>query len=107
MVGICLKSSVVYHATVTTVDNMPARIYVGLTETPFKTRFVNRKSSFNNPNKKLSAELSKHVRCLKEARLKFKIIWKCLKKKTLFTTCSQADVICAFGRNILSFEDLN
>ena len=77
-----------------------------LHETPFKTRLVNQKSSFNNPNKRLSTELSKHVPCLKVARLKFMIIWKSL-KKALLTTFSQADVICAFGRNILSFVDLN
>ena len=42
---------------------MLAQTYVALTETPFKTlsRFANSKSSFNNPNKRLSTELSKLV----------------------------------------------
>ena len=75
MAGNCLISSVVYLATVTTEDNRPAQTYVGLTENSFKTRFANHKSAFNNPNncKRLSTELGKHVWCLKEARLKFKI----------------------------------
>ena len=70
MAGNCLISSVVYQATVTTEDNRPAQTYVGLTENSFKARFANHKSSFNNPDKRLSTELSKHVWCLKEARLK-------------------------------------
>ena len=61
MAGNCLKSSVVYQATVTTDDNRPAQTYVGLTETLFKARFANHKSSFNDPSKRHSTELSKHV----------------------------------------------
>ena len=59
MVENYLKSFVVYEATITTEDNMPAQTNVGLTETPFKQDL--HKSSFNNPNKRLSKELSKHV----------------------------------------------
>ena len=92
----------------TTEDNRPAQTYVALTEIPFKTRFANTKSSFNNPNKRLSTELSKHVWCLEEARLKFKITWEVLKQTSL-TTLSRTDVICVcgHGRSILSFVDLN
>ena len=76
MTGNCLKSSVVYQAIVTTEDSRPAQTYVGLTETSFKARFANHKSSFNDPNKRNSTELSKHVWHLKEARSKFKITWR-------------------------------
>jgi len=58
------------------------KTYVGLTETSFKTRFANHKSSFNDPSKRLSTERSKHVRHLKEERLKFGISWKILKQTT-------------------------
>ena len=37
--GNCLKSSVIYQATVTTEYSRPAQTYVGLTENSFKTRF--------------------------------------------------------------------
>ena len=84
----CLISSVVYQATVTTEDNRPSRTYVGLTENSFKTRFANHKSSFNNPYKRLSTELSKHVWCLKEARLKFKMTRKILKQTSPFNRCN-------------------
>ena len=59
MAGNCLKSSVVYQATVTTEDNRPAQTYVGLTETSFKARFANHKSSFNDPSKRHSTELAR------------------------------------------------
>lgn len=76
--GNFLKSSVVYQATITTDNSMPAQTYVGHTETPLKIRFAHHKSTFNSPNKRLSAELSTHVWCLKEAGLPFKISWKFL-----------------------------
>ena len=69
-----------YIYYITTDDNMPAQTYVGLTETPFKIRFADHKSSFNDPNKTLSTELSKHVWCLKEAGLPFKVTWKFFKQ---------------------------
>ena len=40
MAGNCLRSSVIYQATVTTEDSKPDETYVGLTETSFKTKLV-------------------------------------------------------------------
>jgi len=71
-------------ATVTTEDNRPAQTYVRLTENSFKTRFANHKSSFSDPKKRLSTELSNPVWYLKEAKLKLKITWKILKQTSLF-----------------------
>ena len=58
MNGHCLRKSIVYKATVTTEDSKPDETYVGLTENTFKTRFANYKTSFNNPSKRMSTELS-------------------------------------------------
>ena len=60
MDGNFLKSTVVYQATVTVEDNRPAETYVGLSENSFKNRYANHKSSFRDPNKRLSTELSRH-----------------------------------------------
>ena len=92
--GNCLKSSVVYQATITTEDNMPVKAYVGLTETPFKIKFANYKSSFNHPNKRLSTELSKHVWCLKEAGLKSKITWNFFKQTSPYNLVSSRCNLC-------------
>ena len=52
--GNCLKSAVIYQATVATEDNRPAE--EALLRTLF--RYSNHKSSLRDPNKRLSTELS-------------------------------------------------
>ena len=96
--GNCLRSSLVYQATVTTEDSKSDQTYVGLTETSFKTRFANHKSSFNDPNKRLSTELSKHVWNLKEAKLKFGITWKIFKQTTPFSPVSNRCNLCLWEK---------
>ena len=71
--GNCLKSAVIYQATVATEDNRPAETYVGLTENSFKTSSSNHKSSFRDPNKRLNTELSKHIWHLKDAKIGFSL----------------------------------
>ena len=78
----------IYQATVSMEDSKPDQTYLGLTETSFKNKFANYKSSFNDPSKRLSTELSKHVWHLKEAKLKFGITWKILKQTTPFSPIS-------------------
>ena len=58
--GNCLKSAVIYQATIATEDNRPAETYVGLTENSFKTRYSNHKSSFRDPQKRLGTEPETH-----------------------------------------------
>ena len=94
----CLTSSMVYQATVTTDDNMPAQTYGGLTETPFKLRFANHKSSFNNLNTRLSTELSRYVWCLKEAGLPFKITWKFFKQTSPYNPVSGCCNLCLWEK---------
>ena len=77
---------------------MPAHTYVGLTESSFKIRFANHKSSFNNPNKRASTELSKHVWRLKEAGLPFKITWKFLKQTSPYNPVSGRCNLCLWEK---------
>ena len=69
----CLRKSIVCQATVITEDNKPDEAYAGLTENTFKTRFANHKISFNNPSKRMSTELSKHVWNVKDSNINFQI----------------------------------
>ena len=80
----CLKSAVIYQATVATEDNRPAETYVGLTANYFKTRYSNHKSSFRDPNKRLS----KHIWHLKDAKIGFSLTWKILKQAAPFNPAS-------------------
>ena len=102
--GNCLKSAVIYQAIVATEDNRPAETYVGLTENSFETRYSNHKSSFRDPNKRLSTELSKHIWHLKDAKIGFSLTWKVLCKPRLLIPL-QIAVICACGKNILSLAE--
>ena len=62
--GKCTIENVIYKAKVTT-ENAEKR-YIGLTATPFKTRYSSHKSSFNNRGKSNQTELSKHIWKLKD-----------------------------------------
>ena len=62
----CLKSSLIYQATVTRKDNSTNETYIGLTENDFKTRYRNHTASFRHTKHRNSTELSKHIWILKE-----------------------------------------
>ena len=96
--GNCLKSAVIYQATVATEDNRPAETYVGLTENSFKTRYSNHKSSFRDPNKRLSTELSKHIWHLKDAKIGFSLTWKILKQAAPFNPASNRCDLCLWEK---------
>ena len=93
--GHCLKSCLIYQATVARNDIKPPQTYIGLTENSFKTRFTNHRNSFKDHIKKLSTELSKHVWKLKEANVHFQICtWKILKHATSFNPVSERCNLC-------------
>ena len=63
--GDCRQSSVIYKCDVT-APNLPNKVYIGLTEKDFKTRWNSHKLSFNNKKYKNSTSLSTYVWELKE-----------------------------------------
>ena len=63
----CVRKPIVYQATVTTEGSKPDETYVRLTWNTFKTRSAKHKNSFNNPTKRMSTELNKHVWSLKQS----------------------------------------
>ena len=71
--GTCLKSNLIYQATVET--NNSKENYIGITETTFKTRFNNHKASFKNPKLEKATELSKHIWDLKKKEINNSISW--------------------------------
>ena len=68
--GACLTPSIVYRATVTLRNRTP-RIYIGMTEHDFKTRYRNHNLSFNNRRYSGCSTLSKFVWELKESNTDF------------------------------------
>ena len=57
--GKCQAEGIVYQATVTREDNKERETYVGLTETSFKTRYLNHTSSFRNAKRGIKFSLLK------------------------------------------------
>ena len=103
--GNCLKSAVIYQATVTTDDNRPAETYVDLTEkNSFKTRYANHKSSFRDPNKRLSTELSKHIWHLKDAKIEYIVTWKILNQAAPFNPAFNSCNLCLWEKYFTIFR---
>ena len=62
--GKCLSSKIVYSAEVTTETSPPippGKIYLGICDTEFKTRYGNHKKSFRHRRYEKDTELSKHI----------------------------------------------
>ena len=75
--GECLKTAVVYEATLQTENSQFQ--YIGLTEHTFKRRYNAHTSSFRHESQRLSTELSKKVWELKEQNIPFNLKWTILK----------------------------
>ena len=70
--GKCQSKEIVCRAAVTNEDDNA--------QGTFKTRYLNRASSFPNEKSKNATELSKHIWSLKESNTRFSIKWKIIKK---------------------------
>ena len=73
--GACLTKNIIYEATVTTSSDN-ARIYIGMTEHEFKTRYNNHKLSFKDRKHSLATVLSKHIWDLKDGNIDYEINWR-------------------------------
>ena len=98
MAGNCLKSSVVYHATVTTEDSKLAQTYVGLTETSFKARFANHKSAFNDQSKRQHRAQQACLAFEGSQGLKFQITWRILKQTSPYSPASNRCNLCQWEK---------
>ena len=88
----CLKSSIVYKATITTEEEPEdKKYYIGIAKTTFKTRFGNHKQSLNNEHYRNSTSLSRYFWDQKENNKTPKISWEILTKapvcKNLKSNC--------------------
>ena len=81
--GNCLGSSLVYRATVT-VENKPSKLYLGMIESSFKTRYTGHKSSFKTISHTNDTALSKCVWELKDKEVNHIIEWSIVKHAPAF-----------------------
>ena len=89
----CLSKGIIYQATVT-VDQGEKETYVGLTDTPFKTRLVNHKQSFKKESLKNQTELTKHIWELKNKGKTFSVTWRILGKARSYSNITKRCGLC-------------
>ena len=94
--GKCLTKSVVYKATVTT--NRDTKEYIGVSESEFKLRWYNHKSSFKLEHKKKETELSKHIWSLKDNKIDFEIKWSILKHASSYSNNTKRCQLCLWEK---------
>ena len=97
--GECLRSKVVYHATVKHTNGSTAE-YIGNTETPFKQRYANHKKSFHLEPYKTETTLSKYVW---DQRLNPtpKVSWSFLKQCETYDTGRRTCDLCLSEKQLI------
>ena len=90
----CLKSAVIYRATVT--SNGDTKEYVGLAETTFKARFTNHKSDLTHKDKGTTkgTTLSKHVWSLKAADTPHTLKWELCRQSSPYKCGTRSCDLC-------------
>ena len=76
--GNCLTTATIYKETVTTA--MGTKIYIGMTERPFKIQFNNHKLSFKHRKHCHDTALSKFIWDLKDSNTYFSTSWPIIRK---------------------------
>lgn len=104
--GACLTQSLVYQATVVTKANQTdKKIYIGMTENEFKTRYNNHKTSFKHRKHSTMTALSKHIWELKEKQQEYEIQWSILKHANAFQSGSKTCNLCLTEKLCILYAD--
>lgn len=110
--GECTTTNLIYEAKISsTENNCPEKIYVGISEPPFKTRFRNHNRDFNNEDYAKTTELSKEVWEIKKKGFEPVIKWRTIKqlpaynpetKKCLLCLGEKIEILNREGENLLN-----
>ena len=107
--GKCLSSKIVYSAEVTTETSPPippGKIYLGICDTEFKTRYKNHKKSFRHRRYEKDTELSKYIWELKDQNKNFKIKWSIYRKSCGYNQVAKLCNLCLMGKVLIcNFKD--
>ena len=94
MDGECRNNAIIYKATVTTNDENESKEYIGSTETEFKLRYANHKTSFNNPLRKNATALSQYLWKLKTEDKPVNVKWEILHKSRPYKAGTRKCDLC-------------
>ena len=80
MNGECLLPNVVYEGEVTNITDDITRLYVSVTQRPWKDRRAVHNSGINHREYSIKSELTKYIWSLKDAGKQYKLTWRILEK---------------------------
>ena len=103
MPGRCLKSAIIYKATVSGEEE--EKTYIGGTEQTFKKRFPKHKDSIEKEKYKSATSLSKYVWDLKNRGSNFSIKWDIVKESTPYQCGTRKCDICLSEKMFILLAD--
>ena len=103
--GSCLKENLVYQATVKPSTLDTTKIYIGMTEGEFKTRFNNHIYSFNHKKHATSTALSRYIWDLKNKNENYSIEWSILKHSRPYTSRGNSCNLCTTEKLLILNAD--
>ena len=105
--GNCLTTSLVYEATVTTLDDQEEKKYRGSTGGAFKDRFPTHTASFRHEKYKTSTRLSKYIWELKEGNRPYNMKWSKIASAQPYQNGSKRCNLCLTEKLLIINGDEN
>ena len=95
---------IVYKAEIETnndVNELPTKVYFGISETGLKYMYNNHTMSFRNRTHENDTELSKYIWSLKDENKDFDIKWSILKKSSGYSIISKLCNLCQLEKLVI------
>ena len=104
--GTCSQKWVVYSAKVTPSSGGTVETYTGLTYRPFKTRWKEHMSDFENPKCRTKSNLSGHIWDLKDRGKGYNVEWSIIDKAPPFNTTTKKCLLCLKEKHHIMYDGL-
>ena len=101
--GKCLKTCIVYGATVTTTSTTMK--YIGCTESTFKTRYANHQQSFRDSKYRKATALSSYIWSLKDEEKDYTLKWEILAQTSPYACGSRKCDLCLTEKFLIATTD--
>ena len=103
--GNCLTSCIVYKASVS-APNHPTKVYYGLTEGTFKTRFTAHKRSFRVEAHRHETELSKYIWALRDEGVNDpSVTWSIARRAAPYKCGTRRCDVCLSEKLVIALSD--
>ena len=100
----CLINKIVYKGEIeinNDTNELSNKVYFGISETEFKSRFHNHTMSFRNRTHENDTKLSKYIWSLKDENKDFDIKWSILKKSSGYSIISKSCNLCLLEKLVV------